>query len=106
MFLFIKYLWTEPAQLSLHLGPTLFLEFLAHKPWQCQAKQNYISTALVPDVVVACCVLHNIPEINKEHYLPEWNTEQPELPEPEQVAHQGVQAHSHQAICEAIMSIL
>ena len=45
-------------------------------------------------------------EINKEHILPERNTEEPNLSEPDRVAYQGAQAHSHQAICEAIMSIL
>lgn len=72
--------------------------------WRCLAKRNDISTAFVSDVVVACCVLHNICELNKEHFLPEWNTEEHDLPEP--VAYQGAQAHGHQAVREAIMSIL
>ena len=56
--------------------------------WRCQAKRNYISTASLPDVVVACCVLHNVCELNKEHLLPEWNTEQPILlPKHDQVAY-------------------
>ncbi|XP_069757269.1 putative nuclease HARBI1 [Narcine bancroftii] len=75
--------------------------------WRCLAKRLDICTSFVSDVVVACCVLHNICEINKEHFLPEWNTELPDLPEePERVANQDAQAQSHQAIREAIMSLL
>ena len=73
--------------------------------WRCLAKKKYISNAYMPNVV-ACCVQHNVCELNKEHFLPEWNMEQPVLPEPDQVAYQCAQAHGHQAVCEAIISIL
>lgn len=39
-------------------------------------------------------------------FLSEWNTEQPDLPEPDQVAYQGAQAHSHQVVHEATMDIM
>lgn len=74
--------------------------------WRCLAKRNDISTASMPGVVVACCVLHNMCELNKEYFLPEWNVEQPVLPEPDQVAYRGAQADGHQAVREAILSIL
>lgn len=73
--------------------------------WRCLAKRNDILTTFMPDVVVSCCILHNACEINKEHFLPEWNTEQPVISEPEQVAYQCAQAHGYQAVREAIVSI-
>ncbi|XP_069755719.1 uncharacterized protein [Narcine bancroftii] len=40
--------------------------------WRWLSKRLDISTTLVPDVVFACYVLHNICEINKEGFPSEW----------------------------------
>ncbi|XP_062406915.1 putative nuclease HARBI1 [Sardina pilchardus] len=76
--------------------------------WRCLAKRLDIATASVSDVVLACCVLHNICEIHKEDFLPEWNIAGDQRCQvPSQVAHQDPQAHTgYQAIREAVMSIL
>ncbi|XP_041930273.1 protein ANTAGONIST OF LIKE HETEROCHROMATIN PROTEIN 1 [Alosa sapidissima] len=72
--------------------------------WRCLSKRLDVATASVSDVVLACCVLHNICELNKENFLPEWNIEQVIRPGPDHhFAPPGAQA---QAIREAIMSIL
>lgn len=67
--------------------------------------ENAFGCLMVPGQVKWYFYHYCICEINKEHFLPEWNTEQPDLPEPDQTAYQGVHAHGHQANHEAIMSI-
>ena len=52
-----------------------------------------------------CSTQSAVSEINKEHFLPEWNTEQPDLPVSDWVAYQVGQEHRHQAICEAIVAM-
>lgn len=76
--------------------------------WKCLAKRLDIATASVSDVVLACCVLHNICEIHKEDFLPEWTiAEDQRWQVPGQVACQNPQARAgYQAIREAVMSIL
>ncbi|XP_075060997.1 uncharacterized protein LOC142149570 [Mixophyes fleayi] len=48
--------------------------------WRCLLKHIDIDTKLVPHVVAACCILHNICEIQKEQFLPEWNVQESEMP--------------------------
>ncbi|XP_069793215.1 uncharacterized protein [Narcine bancroftii] len=75
--------------------------------WRRLSKRLHISTAFVSDVVIACCILHNICEINKDHFLPEWNiNEEQVLPQPERDPAQGSTARGAQAIRKAIMSSL
>lgn len=77
--------------------------------WKCLAKRNDVDISIMPDIVIACCVLHNICEIQKEHYLPEWNIDGPGLcplaqPDP-QVLH-APPADNAQRVREAIMTML
>ncbi|XP_069769230.1 putative nuclease HARBI1 [Narcine bancroftii] len=75
--------------------------------WRCLAKRLDISPTLVAEVALACCVLHNICEINKEHFLPEWAAELADLPgDPEKAKYQVPQAPSHGAVREAMVSLL
>nr|XP_055073085.1 uncharacterized protein LOC129453050 [Misgurnus anguillicaudatus] len=73
--------------------------------WRCLLKRNDVDTVLMSDVVAVCCVLHNICEINKEHFLPDWNITDV-LQEPEQDMFQGVGGPNSQAIRAAIMTLL
>lgn len=41
--------------------------------WRCLAKRADISISIVPKVVVACAILHNFCEKQKEHYCSAWN---------------------------------
>uniref|UniRef100_A0A672ZJ56 DDE Tnp4 domain-containing protein n=2 Tax=Sphaeramia orbicularis TaxID=375764 RepID=A0A672ZJ56_9TELE len=43
--------------------------------WRCLLKKNDIDVSMMPRVVAACCILHNICEIQKDCFLPEWNIE-------------------------------
>ncbi|XP_026056804.1 putative nuclease HARBI1 [Carassius auratus] len=43
--------------------------------WRCLLKRNDVDINIVSDIVVACCILHNICELRKETYLHEWNTD-------------------------------
>ncbi|XP_069755614.1 uncharacterized protein [Narcine bancroftii] len=74
--------------------------------WRCLTKRLDISTTLVPDVVFACCVLHNICEINKEDFPSEWTLVEADGPAPNSADCADQQDHGHQAIHSAIMSIM
>lgn len=50
--------------------------------WRCLLKRNDIDIKLVPHVVAACCILHNVCEIQKEQFLPEWNVVDSEVFDP------------------------
>ncbi|XP_071318000.1 uncharacterized protein [Trachinotus anak] len=43
--------------------------------WRCLLKKSDIDISMMPRVVAACCVLHNICEIRGDSFLPEWNIE-------------------------------
>lgn len=55
--------------------------------WRCLLKKSDIDVSMMPRVVAACCVLHNICENRGDGFLPEWNTDiaPPEnyLPQPD-----------------------
>ncbi|XP_069768750.1 uncharacterized protein [Narcine bancroftii] len=72
----------------------------------CLSNHLDISTTLVPGVVFARCVLHNICEINKEDFLSEWTLVEADGPAPISTDCHNQQAHGHQAIHSAILSIL
>ncbi|XP_076026160.1 uncharacterized protein LOC143015901 [Genypterus blacodes] len=41
--------------------------------WQCLQKKNDINHTMMARVVTACCVLHNICEMQGDSFFPEWN---------------------------------
>lgn len=43
--------------------------------WRCLLKKSDIDVSMMPRVVAACCVLHNICENRGDSFLPEWNIE-------------------------------
>eukprot|EP00064_Thunnus_orientalis_P020968 superscaffoldBa00006085_g21121 len=43
--------------------------------WRCLLKKTDIDISMMPRVVAACCVLHNICEHQDDCFLPEWNAE-------------------------------
>ncbi|XP_059191461.1 uncharacterized protein LOC131973472 [Centropristis striata] len=43
--------------------------------WRCLLKKSDIDVCMMPRVVAACCVLHNICENRGDAFLPEWNVE-------------------------------
>uniref|UniRef100_A0A8D3D085 DDE Tnp4 domain-containing protein n=1 Tax=Scophthalmus maximus TaxID=52904 RepID=A0A8D3D085_SCOMX len=43
--------------------------------WRCLLKKSDIDISMVPRVVAACCVLHNICELRGDSFLPEWNVD-------------------------------
>lgn len=47
--------------------------------WRCLMKRNDVDLKIIPQVVAACCILHNICEIQKDHFLPEWNVLESEV---------------------------
>lgn len=55
--------------------------------WRCLLKKSDIDVSMMPRVVAACCVLHNICENRGDGFPPEWNADisPPEnyLPQPD-----------------------
>ncbi|KAK3573530.1 hypothetical protein QTP86_026997 [Hemibagrus guttatus] len=47
--------------------------------WRCLLKRNDVDVAFMPDIVTACCILHNVCEMNKEDFLPEWTADADEV---------------------------
>lgn len=43
--------------------------------WRCLLKKSDIDVSMMPRVVAACCILHNICENRGDGFLPEWNIE-------------------------------
>lgn len=43
--------------------------------WRCLLKKTEIDVAMMPRVVAACCVLHNVCEQLGDCFLPEWNAD-------------------------------
>uniref|UniRef100_A0A3P9HCQ4 DDE Tnp4 domain-containing protein n=1 Tax=Oryzias latipes TaxID=8090 RepID=A0A3P9HCQ4_ORYLA len=43
--------------------------------WRCLLKKSDIDVSMMPKVVAACCVLHNICELQGDAFLPEWNVQ-------------------------------
>lgn len=41
--------------------------------WQCLLKKNDIDHTMMARVITACCVLHNICEMQGDSFFPEWN---------------------------------
>uniref|UniRef100_A0A9J8B1E5 C2H2-type domain-containing protein n=1 Tax=Cyprinus carpio carpio TaxID=630221 RepID=A0A9J8B1E5_CYPCA len=72
--------------------------------WRCLLKRNDVNTALMSDVVAACCVLHNICEMHEEMFLPDWNITDV-LQEQVEDVFQGVGGRNAQAIREAMMTL-
>eukprot|EP00064_Thunnus_orientalis_P003345 superscaffoldBa00000269_g3354 len=55
----------------------------------CLAKRKDVDISTMPDIVAACCILHNVCEINKENFLAEWNIDAGTFMHPRQVALHG-----------------
>ena len=42
--------------------------------WRCLMKRNDIELTTLTNVVAACCILHNLCEMQQDSFWPEWNT--------------------------------
>ena len=40
--------------------------------WRCLSKRNDTDISDLPDLIAACCVLHNLCEIHRERFNEEW----------------------------------
>ena len=43
--------------------------------WQCLARRNDCRLDLLPTMVLACCILHNVCEARGDAFRPEWQEE-------------------------------
>lgn len=61
--------------------------------WRCLLKKSDIDISMMPRVVAACCVLHNLCEQRGDGFLPEWSVETAPtgtyLVQPETEAYEG-----------------
>ena len=73
--------------------------------WRCLLKRLDINVCDVPELVAACCVLHNICEIHGEHFDEEWlEGVQGDSPGSTVYSSPTTQAESGHSIRQAIMS--
>ncbi|XP_056155569.1 uncharacterized protein zmp:0000000634 isoform X2 [Lampris incognitus] len=75
--------------------------------WRCLMKQNDVDLKIMPDIVAACCVLHNLCELNKEQFLSEWNVAPPQGEDEEgDQPDEGQLNEDVQAIRNSILALL
>ncbi|XP_063802147.1 uncharacterized protein LOC134969901 [Pseudophryne corroboree] len=43
--------------------------------WRCLMKRNDVDINIMPNIVAACCILHNLCEFQREEFLPEWTVQ-------------------------------
>ncbi|KAJ8345803.1 hypothetical protein SKAU_G00299960 [Synaphobranchus kaupii] len=41
--------------------------------WKFLAKRNDVAVGTISDIVAACCILHNVCELRRDRFLPEWD---------------------------------
>lgn len=51
--------------------------------WQCLSKRNDCGLDVVPTMILACCILHNICEAHGDSFKPEWQMEVAEAESPQ-----------------------
>lgn len=75
--------------------------------WRCLLKRNEVDAAFMPDVVTACCILHNVCELNKEAFLPEWTADFDEdLQQPDVDLYRDTLTDSARAIRDTMVTIV
>lgn len=68
--------------------------------WRCLMKRNDIDLDLMPSVVAACCILHNICELQKDNLVSD--KRQSGLGQPHAVVYEGERANTTQLIHNTI----
>ncbi|MCJ8730976.1 hypothetical protein PDJAM_G00190580 [Pangasius djambal] len=75
--------------------------------WRCLLKRNDVDVTFMPDIVTACCILHNVCELNKEDFLPEWTADSDEvLQQPDMDLYRDTVMDSTQAIRDTMVTIV
>lgn len=75
--------------------------------WRCLLKRNDVDVTFMPDIVTACCILHNVCELNKEDFLPEWTADSDEvLQQPDTDLYTDTVTDSTQTIRDAMVTIV
>lgn len=79
---------TEPQQLfnqrlsrALRVSKEALLRLRAR--WQCLSKRNDCGLDVVPTMILACCILHNMCESHGDAYKEEWQVEVVETESPQ-----------------------
>lgn len=75
--------------------------------WRCLLKRTDVDYTFMPDIVTACCILHNVCELNKEEFLPQWTADSDEvLPQPDMDLYRDRMMDSTQAIRDTMVTIV
>lgn len=75
--------------------------------WRCLLKRTDVDYTFMPDVVTACCILHNVCELNKEDFLPQWTADSDEvLPQPDTTLYRDTVMDGAQAIRDTMVTIV
>ncbi|GAA6099856.1 protein ALP1-like [Tachysurus ichikawai] len=75
--------------------------------WRCLLKRNDVDVAFMPDIVTACCILHNVCELNTEEFLPEWTADADEvLQQPDTDIYRDTVMDSTRAIRDTMVTIV
>lgn len=70
-------------------------------------KRNDVDIHIMSDIFVACCILHNVCELNKGQFLPEWGVQRQLVADADRVAdNDEAKNYDAHAVCAAILSTL
>lgn len=77
--------------------------------WRCLLKRTDVDYTFMPDIITACCILHNVCEMNEEDFLPQWSVMDSDevLPQPDTTLYRDtVMDSAAQAIRDTMVTIM
>ncbi|XP_034015214.1 protein ALP1-like [Thalassophryne amazonica] len=72
--------------------------------WQCLSKRNDCGLDVVPTMILACCILHNMCESHKDEFKAEWQVEVAEVENP-QPSHKQLSTSMDQNLAEEVRHV-
>lgn len=76
-----KHLFNRRLARALHVPQEALLRLRAR--WQCLSKRNDCGLDVVPTMILACCILHNMCESHGDTFKAEWQAEVAEAESPQ-----------------------
>lgn len=101
---------TEPQQvfnqhLNRALGVTEEALLRLRARWQCLSKRNDCGLDVVPTMILACCILHNICEAHGDSFKAEWQMEVDETESPQPSHKQLLSSSTDQSQAEEVQRL-
>lgn len=79
--------------------------FKLRSRWQCLSKRNDCGLDVVPTMILACCILHNMCELHSDTFKAEWQAEVAAAESPQPSHKQPVSTSMNQSHAEVIRQL-